>query len=150
MPVYDFQCECGLRFEQSVRFAERDKPFQCPSCGALASRLMPKTVNGVFVQEVTGPVPQNTGLSAYDAHVDRVIGKSSKQGWEVQEQRQKDKAEVVRANPGVSPHGLSQNPDGSWRPLTKEERGVQQRVQIINGKALNSLSARKHKKVRGD
>lgn len=148
MPVYDFQCECGLRFEQSVPFASREKPFPCRSCGGQAQRLMPSTVSGVFVKDVTGPGPQNTGLSAYDAHVDRVIGKSAAQGWAVQEKRVADKREVLRDNPGATGHDLSQNPDGSWKVLTPEERGFQDRALTINSKAMTALSKRRERQSR--
>ncbi|MFP3569635.1 FmdB family zinc ribbon protein [Paraburkholderia sp. SIMBA_030] len=40
MPIYDFQCEgCGP-FAVMRSIAERDRPGQCPECGAVASRMV--------------------------------------------------------------------------------------------------------------
>jgi len=139
MPIYAYQCMCGLRFEQSVKFADREKPYPCHSCGDPAERLMPETVSGVFVKNVSGPVPQNTGLSAYDAHVDRVIGKSAAQGWEVQERRVADKREFLRDNPDAEGYDLTQNPDGSWSKLTKNQRAFTERANTINSMAMTKL-----------
>lgn len=144
MPIYDFQCnECGLRFEQSVTFANRENPFPCHSCSQPANRLMPASVTGVFNKDVTGPVPQNTGIHSLDAHIDRTIGKSAAQGWTVQETRVADKREVLRQNPHASGHDLTQNPDGSWGILSKEERGFQDRALTINSAAQSTISQRR-------
>jgi hypothetical protein len=150
MPMYDYQCECGVRFERQFRF-ERGKAAPpvatpCPACDAAAPRLMPETASGVFVKDVSGPVPQNTGIHSLDAHVDRVIGKAAEQGWAAHADRLKDKAEVLRDNPGVSKHALTQRPDGSWRPLTDEERGVQVRAQTINSMAISGMNRRRRKR----
>ena len=139
MPLYDYQCTCGLRFEESVIFANREMSFPCPSCGALAGRLMPATVKGVFVKDVTGPTPQNTGIHSLDAHIDRVIGKSATQGWVVQEGRVEIKREFLRQNPEATGHDLSQNPDGTWRVLSSKERGFQDRALTINSQAIGFL-----------
>jgi len=143
MPIYDYQCECGLRFERSVKFDARDKAQLCPSCDQPAERLMPASVNGVFVHEVTGPGPQNTGISSLDAHIDRVIGQSAAQGWAAHEQRVTDKKEVLRNNPGATGESLSQEPDGSWRVLSGGERGFQDRAQAINKAAMDFLGKKK-------
>lgn len=37
MPMYDFSCECGKKFEALARMDERQK--EC-SCGKLAERVM--------------------------------------------------------------------------------------------------------------
>jgi len=139
MPLYDYQCECGIRFEHSVPFVKRNDPVSCYECGAPAERLMPDTVSGVFVKDVTGMGPQNSGIHSLDAHIDRVIGKSAAQGWAVQEQRVGDKREVLRQNPEATGHDLSQDPDGSWRVLSKEERGFQDRALVINSQAITNL-----------
>jgi hypothetical protein len=106
---------------------------------------MPETASGVFKQMAKGPGPQNTGVSSFDAHVDRVIGQSAAQGWAKHEERQADKQEVVEAT-GANPHALARNPDGSWRPLTDEERGVQVRAQKINSLAISTLDQRRRKR----
>ena len=33
MPIYSFQCECGVTEEHLLKYDERDSEFTCPSCG---------------------------------------------------------------------------------------------------------------------
>jgi len=99
--------------------------------------MLPETVTGTFDQDVQGgPVPQNTGVSQFDAHVDRVIGASAKKGWEVADQRVQLKRQVLGLYPDASGHDLSRNPDGSYRVMTEEERGVHERAMTINNTAM--------------
>jgi hypothetical protein len=128
-----------MRFENSNTIANHKEPKPCPSCGKMAPRHLPDGVNSAFNQTVTGPVPQNTGISQLDAHIDRVIGESAKQGWEVQNQRLVDKREVIKNNPGVTGYDLSKNPDGSYKVLKPEERGVHERANAINSLAIKSI-----------
>ena len=147
MPTYNFQCDCGVRFERVVSFDARQDPRSCPACDSAARRLMPETVSGIFVKDVNGPGPQNTGIASLDAHVDRVIGKSAAQGWEAHELRKADKQQALHSSPGADPYSLTQRPDGSWRPLTTEERGTQVRAQTINSLAVSSLAKRRSRRV---
>jgi putative FmdB family regulatory protein len=33
MPMYEYRCtKCGRRFEKLRRFADRDRPAECPDC----------------------------------------------------------------------------------------------------------------------
>jgi len=70
MPLYVYQCECGVRFEKSGHMKDHDKPVKCPECGELAPRFVPGEVSGVMNHPVTGPGPQNTGTSK-DVDYDR-------------------------------------------------------------------------------
>jgi len=134
MPMYDFLCHsCGLRFEASVPLAKRDDPRKC-ECGEVAERLPPTTVSGHFKKDVTGPVPQNTGIVGLDAHIDRVIGQSAAQGREAIHERHRDKQQVLDNNPGATGHDLSKNLDGSYRVMKPEERAAHDRSQAIHGK----------------
>lgn len=143
MPIYEYRCECGVQFEKPVKFSDREKPQRCVACDTPAPRLMPTKVNAVFARDVTGPVPQNTGLSAYDAQVDRVIGQSAKQGWDAHEERQESKKEVLRSNPDADPHALAKNPDGSYRVLHESERSVQVRAHTINAHGIKTVLERR-------
>lgn len=143
MPYYDYQCDCGIRFEEYVSFHDRDNPCHCPQCGDEARRLMPNTVSGVFRRDVTGPTPQNTGVSSLDTHIDRVIGQSAAQGWMTQKRRVQDKKEVLRKHPGATGHDLSEESDGSWRVISKEERGFRDRAVKINSLAMETLNKRR-------
>src|SRR3989344_4528759 len=135
MPLYEYQCPCGLKFDERVPLKDRTKAQTCPSCGKEAPPVVPSQVQGHFSKDVTGPVPQNTGIQGLDAHIDRVIGQSAKQGWDVAEARVKDKQQVLVSNPGVTGHDLSKQPDGSYRVLTPEERAIHERSQAIHGRS---------------
>ncbi len=148
MPTYNYQCDCGVRFEQVVGFDARKDPRPCPACASAARRLMPEGVNGIFVKDVDGPGPQNSGIASLDAHVDRVIGKSAAQGWEAHELRKADKQQALQSNPDADPYSLTQRPDGSWRPLSKKERATQVRAQTINSMAVSSLAGRRRPRSR--
>ena len=104
----------------------------------MASRDMPEGVKGVFNQDVSGPTPQNTGIHSLDVHVDRVIGKSAEQGWAAEAARQQEKRRVLRAT-GAKTADLSLNPDGTYRVMTPEEKGVQLRATEINLRAQKAL-----------
>lgn len=134
MPTYTYQCACGVQFDQRAPIADRRKAKSCPSCGEEAPPIPPATVSGQFTKSVTGPMPQNTGIHDLDTHIDRVIGQSSAQGWDVAEARKRQKEEVM-ASAGVDGHQLSRQPDGSYGVLRPEERAVHERAQKIHQKA---------------
>ena len=143
MPTYEFQCECGLRFESFAAMVDYQKPQKCPECGKDAPRHIPLDVQGVIQQEVTGPTPQNTGVSQIDTHIDRVIGQSAHQGWDVVGRRVEEKRQVLRRNPGTDGRTLSRNPDGSYSVLPPDERGIHERANVINSLAMKNLKKRK-------
>lgn len=120
MPIYEFQCECGLCFDAWATRANREKPQPCPNCGAQCALTVPSTVGGHFNHEVEGPGPQNTGIQDLDAHIDRVIGQHSKQGWQVADKRHADKVQLLK-DTGADGNDLSRNPDGSYRVMKPEE-----------------------------
>lgn len=140
IPTYEFQCQCGLRFDGQAKLADRTKSKECPSCNAKAPPVVPSQVQGHFNHDVTGPGPQNTGIQGLDAHIDRVIGQSAKQGRVIIDQRVREKKEILADNPGVTGHDLSKNPDGSYRILSPEERGVHDRSKAIHGTAMGYVS----------
>lgn len=109
--------------------------------------MMPSNVHGVFHQPVTGPGPQNTGIASLDVHIDRVIGQSAAQGWEQVEQRVKEKRQLVAE--GAPADAISRNPDGSYRVMAPEERGVFQRANQINDKANRTLRPKAGNKPSG-
>lgn len=136
MPTYEYQCSCGLKFEGAAKLANRSNPKRCPSCDLEAPPVVPSQVQGHFHKEVTGPGPQNTGIQGLDIHIDRVIGQSAKQGWDVAVSRVKDKQQVLADNPGSTGRDLSRNEDGSYRVLTPQERGTHERSQAIHSAAM--------------
>jgi putative FmdB family regulatory protein len=40
MPIYEYQCACGERFERFQRSAAGGESSACPSCGAAAPRAL--------------------------------------------------------------------------------------------------------------
>lgn len=142
MATYSYQCSCGLQFEAIRPMSMAKEPRECPACGTKAPRKMPTEVAGVFDQAVTGPVPQNTGVSKLDADIDRVIGQSAKQGWNVAGRRVEEKKKVLQET-GADGHNLSRNVDGSYRVLQPEEKGVQDRALAIHSKAMETLRPKK-------
>jgi len=145
MPTYEYQCQnCGLRFEARASMHDYQKPAKCKDCGEDAPRHLPEGVGGVFNQETDGlPRPQNTGVSAIDVVADRAIGASAKKGWAHVRERVTRKRGILRDNPGVEPEDLSRTPDGDYRILSPEERGVHERANAINSKAIKTLYQKK-------
>jgi len=113
--------------------SDRRKPKPCPSCGEQAPPIPPSTVAGQFKKDVTGPVPQNTGIHDLDTHIDRVIGQSADQGWAVAEGRKRQKEELI-AN-GTDPHLIRKNLDGSYGEMKPEEKAIHTRALKIHEKA---------------
>lgn len=135
MPLYIFQCRsCGVQFDAVSSLAKRGEGKTCPACGTVAVLVPPPTVQGHFKKEVTGPVPQNTGIHDLDTHIDRVIGQSAAQGREVIRDRHRTKQQILDDNPGLTGADLSRNPDGSYRVLRPEERAAHRRAQNIHTK----------------
>jgi len=134
MPTYEYGCDCGLQFDGRAPVADRKKPKTCPACGEKADPIPPSTVSGHFKKDVTGAGPQNTGIHDLDTNIDRVIGQSSAQGWEVAAERRRDK-EAVMAATGAAGDSLSKNPDGSYRVLSPAEKAAHKRSQAIHERA---------------
>ncbi len=135
MPLYNYQCDCGLFFEASAPMKDNLKPKPCPQCGNKAERSLPEDLSGSFQQEAQGTGPQNTGVHDFDLNYDRVIGSAATQGWEVNEKRQHVKRQVLTNNPHATKEDLTRNPDGSYSVLSAEERAIHDRSIAINNAA---------------
>jgi len=131
MPTYEYQCDCGVQFEGRNPLAKRDQPKPCPDCSKPSNPMPPSTVQGHFTKSVTGAGPQNTGIQGLDAHIDRTIGQSSKQGWDVAEQRKRAK-EAILSGTNADGHDISKNLDGTYRIMKPEERAAHERSQKIH------------------
>jgi len=147
MPTYEYQCQhCGLRFEAKASMKGHMNPIKCQDCGEEAPRHLPDGVTGVFNQETDGlPKPQNTGVSQIDVVADRAIGASAKKGWAHVRDRVARKRSILRDNPHVEPEDLSRTPDGDYKILSPEERGVHERANAINSKAMTTLRSLREK-----
>ena len=145
MPLYSYQCSCGIRFEGSASMAKHADPKECPECGKMSERLMPTDVNGVFNQEVSGPVPQNTGVDSFDAHIDRVIGQSAEQGRKAHVARVDTKKELLRDNPGATGKDITKTSDGGFHLMSLEERNARDAALSINNQAMNAIQQERMK-----
>lgn len=38
MPMYDYKCSCGEKFEKNVPLVDYKEPQKCPKCGKLAKK----------------------------------------------------------------------------------------------------------------
>ena len=138
MAIYEYQCQCGIRFEAEAPMKDSLKPRSCPECGKLALRWVPGDVAGTFNVKTHGIAPQNTGVHSTDVNWDRIIGKDSEEKWVAIGRHLKDKEAFMRANK-VSRNDLSRNPDGTYRVLRPEEKALHQRVIAINEAAMKAL-----------
>lgn len=122
MPKFTYLCNCGVEFQKWMTADKQSIPQSCPSCKSKANVKPPSDFGGaVYNKEVSGPIPQNTGLHDLDTHIDRVIGQSAKQGWGVIEQRYRDKVAMLKDN-GIDGDSIKRNPDGSYGVLKPEEK----------------------------
>ena len=135
MPLYDYQCnECGLLFEKTVPFSDRENTQKCKNCGSQAEPQISRDVSFSFNPNIGNkPTPPNTGISAYDHQVDRAIGKSAEFGWSMQEKRAEQKRQLLRDNPNAEYGNLSRNPDNTYRVMGSEETNT---VDQRNKKAI--------------
>ena len=131
MPLFTYQCTCGLRFEKRVSFSERGKEQTC-DCGQKAPQVLTSEVGFTVHQETQGTLPQNTGFSQIDASYDRVIAQDSEKKWEGISKRDEQKQKLLAKNPGVTKEDLGRNLDGSYRVLPTRERQINERARIIN------------------
>ena len=145
MPIYEYQCGCGIRFESTASMAKHAEPKKCPECGKEADRLMPSDVNGVFNQEVSGPIPQNTGVDSLDAHIDRVIGQSAEQGRKAHVARVDTKKELLRDNPDATGKDITKTSDGEFHLMSQEERNARDAALSINNQAMNAIEQERTK-----
>lgn len=135
MPLYDYQCHnCGVAFEKVAKSSEREQQ-PCISCDGMAEIKMSGDFSYSFNQTVQGVAPPNTGVSAYDHMVDRVIGKDAEQSWKAIDERNERKREVLRDNPETTAKDLSRTPDGDY------EVSGHSKTAVGIGNALAKLSA---------
>lgn len=136
IPIYEFQCGvCGLLFDKSVSFAKRDQEQKC-TCGAKVFRKRLESLSYVFDHEVSGMVPQNTGITAIDMNVDRVIGKDSSAKWSQIEKRVNLKRQILENNPEIQGKDLSRELDGSYRVMTPQEKQASDAARNLHNEAM--------------
>lgn len=139
MPLYDFQCSCGLRFQKKRAASQALTPAPCPDCKAEAPRAVSQGVGIVMGYAATSIQPQNTGVLGFDADIDRVIGSSAQLGWQAQSLREGEKDEVLRLNPGAESVDITANPDHSWGVLPASYRIIRKNAAVLNNAAIKKI-----------
>lgn len=150
IPVYTYQCEeCGLQFEKRRKASKAQAPLKC-ECGAQVSLAVPSTMNSTFHVAGDGGVgPQNTGVSAYDANVDRVIGEHAASSWKSIDARLNHKKDILRKNPNASGYDLSRKQDGDYRIMSSKERKAAETARNLHNRALHLIKKRNAQKKKG-
>src|ERR1700743_2929863 len=98
MPLREFQCKCGVRFEEILPASFKDTTYKCPDCGKKA-KLLISAASFTFAHIPNGPGPQNTGTSL-DWNYDKIIGRDAESKWGAIKERQSEKLRILKDNPG--------------------------------------------------
>ncbi len=74
MPIYDYRCSCGLRFEKLVRHADAQTP-DCPACGGTPVKTPSAVALSGLAQQGLGRdrMPQ-TWRGTYEGNPEYVAG----------------------------------------------------------------------------
>lgn len=153
MPVYEFQCyECGLRFDKLFSRASSAEELPSTPCTACGEPALRQVTAAAFKfahapSQVRGAAPPNTGTSD-DWNFDKAIGRDAEQKWKVVEQRDAEKAKVIRQE---RENGLALNKgqlvrsreDGSYRAITEPER------QVVNERRTTAFQVAQAAKQQG-
>jgi putative FmdB family regulatory protein len=150
MPLYEYQCEaCGCRFELR-QAADKAGQSACPSCEEQAEQMVPDTFNSTYKPQPDGTMrPQNTGVSNYDANVDRVIGDHSSKGWQKIHTRYSRKRGLLRDNPSKTGHDLGRTVDNDYKILKTEERQAAETARNLHTEAIHRIDRWKKSKKDG-
>lgn len=132
MPVYRYQCEdCGLNF--SARTISASTNGTCPSCKASVPRSLPRNVSVTVSGNGEGLNAPDTGFSAHDYEIDRIIGSDSKAKWKTIAERQKEKLRVIQSS-GATGFDLTKKHDGSYGVMTPDQRAASERTRSFHSK----------------
>jgi putative FmdB family regulatory protein len=111
MPIYDFDCErCGS-FAVMRGMAERNRPCQCPECGALASRI----VSAPALALMSGVQRNAHATNEHAAHAPRHSSEMPARHRPGCGCCSGAKLSLAGASGGMNPNGLK-SPVGSGRP----------------------------------
>lgn len=138
MPVFSYQCECGLQFERPGKASQAQVPHECSGCGGMAKRLPPESLGYTFSHEHTneGVAPQNTGVSALDYDADRIVGEDARRRWDGYEKKEERRRELLRQYPGATKEDLAVLPNGDYRVMDPVQKKTTR-----NARAFHNLAA---------
>ncbi len=113
--------------------------------------MVPGSVQTTFNPNGDGTIkPQNTGVSSYDANVDRVIGDHSRGSWEQVSKRHTRKREVLRNNPGKTGWDIGRTADNDYRLIYPEERKAAETARGLHNRALGMIERHKRRRKSED
>ena len=133
MPLYKFQCyECGCEFDLPLSIKQAEKPVACVSCGEEAELLVPDDVNFSHQPGKVDLESSDTGVSSTDYNWDRLVGEDSKIKWRRVDERDKEKREILRSQPGATKGNLIRHHNGTYRvgAPSPEEKTLAKRKKI--------------------
>ena len=135
-----------MQFEKKQKASLATEGVECIWCGEVAERMVPDSFSSTYVVKGDGTVgPQNTGVSSYDANVDRVIGDHSEKGWGSVQKRHSRKRDVLRSNPNKTGFDLGRTVDNDYRVLKSEERAASETARGLHTEALSRIERWKKK-----
>lgn len=139
MPLYEYQCPCGLKFEKLLPRASSD-PQSCPDCGEPAVKqvsasnfafgesrrtgktgAVAETAGGELVAEYRDG---NTGVHSVDSNIDKMVGRDAERRWNQIDSRE-DAKKSARREHADRRVAVSRTPDGEYKPM-KSVEGVKQ------------------------
>lgn len=141
MPMFEFECSCGLRFEKLIRGGPPEA-HTCKSCGAEA----PRVLSDFGFSFGDGKVDGNTGVHSLDTNIDHRIGRDAKRAWEVYKDRFSRKRQVQREAGGEGNVPVKIE-DGDYVPMTPEEVDRFKSMHAFNRETL--AEHRKERKSKG-
>jgi len=109
MPIYDFKCECGLKFEKYLKMDD-SQSTTCPSCNLVTSNKLPPKGVASKVGEVTS-IPKD---------IDLAVGRSAEERWQAYEDKAKQKQKIRKDS---ETNLITRDPDGNYTPLAVGKDG---------------------------
>ena len=139
MPIYEYHCVCGLHFEKMRPQTKAQSQVECESCGKSVAAVLSAPEFGFSMAGDGRLAPQNTGVSAIDHQVDRVIGRDADRQWKAIAVRQTRKRKVMASNPGSTGFDLSRTFDDDYRVMRPEERRAAETARGLHQEAQHKI-----------
>lgn len=114
-----------------------DEVVPCSRCSEDTERLL-SAGNSSFRHNPDGPRPQNTGVSATDHDIDRVIGRDAELRLKEMQKRQDYKQSVMRNHDTCGDY-LSRTAEGDYTVMTETERVAAKKARIQHQDAVGRI-----------
>lgn len=151
IPIYTYQCDdCGFRFTKRRTARKSKDPLRCDLCNANVYLAVPETMNSQMKVSGDGSInPQNTGVSSYDANVDRVIGDHAETSWKSIDNRLSHKRKILNNHQGITGFDLSRQKDGDYRIMSAQERKASETARNLHNRAMSLFQKRDERDKKG-